>query len=359
MSERIVVSSDHAGFGLKEHLKPFLEKLGYLVDDVGTFDSQPVDYPEFSFKAAEKVASGGCNRGIIFCGTGQGDAVVANKVPGIRAALCWDIFTARLSRAHNDSNMLVLGGWLIGHRLAEEIVRTWLTTPFDGGRHERRLNELAAIEKAMIVQRKKIYDISRKIEPGMLAWPGEDDIELSSRSGVSGVVLLTTITMSVHAGSHLDAPAHIIRGAPGAESMDLFTLMGMARVCQLGNVEAVSKAHLQGIDLSGVHRLLIGTGNSKLLKQREFQRHFAALEPDAAEYLSEIGIKLVGLDYLSVDRFDTDTFPVHNVLLKKGIVILEGIDLDGVPAGDFEIICLPLSINGVDGAPARVVLREL
>ena len=358
MIERIVVSSDHAGFELKEHLKPFLEKLGYRVDDVGTFHNQPVDYPEFTFKAAGKVVSGECKRGIIFCGTGQGDAIVANKVPGIRAALCWDVFTARMSRAHNDSNMLVIGGWLIGHRLAEEMVRTWLSTPFEGGRHERRLQEVAAIERAMLVQRKKIYDISMTLEPGMPVWPGDREVEYAGDNSES-VVSFTTLTMSLHAGSHLDAPAHVIKNARGIEVFDLSQLMGMARVCQLGNVEAVGKAQLEDIDLGGVIRVLIGTGNSALLKKNDFQQGYTAIQPDAAEYLIKMGVKLVGIDYLSVDSFEAEAFPIHTELLKNGVAVLEGIDLAGVPAGDFELICLPLKIYGVGGAPARVVLREL
>jgi ribose 5-phosphate isomerase B len=147
MAERIVVSSDHAGFELKENLKGFLEELGYQVDDVGTTSTEPVDYPLYTLKAAEKVASGECHRGIVFCGTGQGDAMVANKIPGVRAALCWDTFTAELSRRHNDANVLVLGGWILGERLAQEIVRVWLATPFDGGRHQRRLEQIKDIEK--------------------------------------------------------------------------------------------------------------------------------------------------------------------------------------------------------------------
>jgi ribose 5-phosphate isomerase B len=146
MAERIVVSSDHAGFELKESLKGFLGELGYQVDDVGTNSTEPVDYPLYTLKAAEKVASGEYSRGIVFCGTGQGDTIVANKVPGVRAALCWDTFTAELSRRHNDANMLVLGGWMLGERLAQEMVCVWLETPFDGGRHQRRLEQLKEIE---------------------------------------------------------------------------------------------------------------------------------------------------------------------------------------------------------------------
>lgn len=143
---KLVLASDHAGFELKEDIKAFLRELGYEVEDVGTYNSESVDYPDFSLKAAEKVAQGEAPRGILFCGTGIGDSIVANKVPGIRAALCYDTYTAQLSRAHNDANILVLPGWVVGKVLAKEIVRVWLETSFSGGRHSRRLEKIQAIE---------------------------------------------------------------------------------------------------------------------------------------------------------------------------------------------------------------------
>ena len=358
MTEKIVVSSDHAGFELKNHLKPFLEQLGFGVEDVGTYSPEPVDYPAFTVKAALKVVSGECRRGIVFCGTGQGDAVVANKVPGIRAALCWDLFTARLSRAHNDANILVLGGWLTGHRLAEEMVRVWLSTPFDGGRHERRLGEMAGIERAMLASRKRTYDISRTIEPGMLMWPGETAVNFTGLK-FEGVAKLTTLTMSAHTGSHVDAPAHIIPGAAGVDRLDLDRLMGMARVCQLGELKTIDRAVLEGMELGGVTRLLLGTQNSAALDRKEFNRGYCCLTLNAAEYMVEKGMVLVGVDYLSIDGCETSVYPVHHALLHSGVVVVEGINLSGVPAGDYELICLPLKIKDGDGAPARVVLREL
>ena len=169
MIERIIVSSDHAGFELKESLKGFLEELGYQVDDVGTYSTEPVDYPIYTLKAAEKVASGEYSRGIVFCSTGQGNAIVANKVPGIRAALCWDTLTAELSRSHNDANMLVLGGRVLGKRLAQEIVRVWMTTPFAGGRHQRRVEQIKAIETRCYLHQRKVYgDKLSQVIPAIL-----------------------------------------------------------------------------------------------------------------------------------------------------------------------------------------------
>jgi ribose 5-phosphate isomerase B len=143
---KISLGSDHAGFKLKEKVKALLGELGHQVKDVGTFAPEPaVDYPLFIRPAAEAVARGECDRGIVFGGSGNGEAMVANKVHGVRCALCWSLESARLSRRHNDANVLSLGERLIEETLALEIVRTWLTTDFEGGRHEPRVAMLNAM----------------------------------------------------------------------------------------------------------------------------------------------------------------------------------------------------------------------
>src|SRR5690348_18421973 len=142
---KISLGTDHAGFRYKEKVKELLTSLGHEVKDFGTFSEEPVDYPLFIRPAAEAVARGDCNRGIVFGGSGNGEAMVANKVPGVRCALCWSLESARLSRQHNDANVLSLGQRFIEEGRALEIVRTWLTTEFEGGRHEPRvamLNEM-------------------------------------------------------------------------------------------------------------------------------------------------------------------------------------------------------------------------
>jgi ribose 5-phosphate isomerase B len=144
---RIAFGSDHAGFLLKEHVKEFVRTLGHEVVDLGTDSVEPVDYPVFCANAARAVVSGEADRGMVFGGSGQGEQLVANKVKGARAALCNDLYTARLSRAHNDANVLSMGGRIVAFGLAEEIVRLWLETEFDGGRHARRLEQVAAIER--------------------------------------------------------------------------------------------------------------------------------------------------------------------------------------------------------------------
>jgi ribose 5-phosphate isomerase B len=136
---KIAIGSDHAGFEYKEKIKILLTTLGHEVRDCGTFSAQPVDYPLFIRPTAEAVAIGECERGIVLGGSGNGEAIVANKVRGIRCALCWSLETARLAREHNDSNVLSLGQRMLPEDLALEIVKVWLVTPFTGGRHARRI----------------------------------------------------------------------------------------------------------------------------------------------------------------------------------------------------------------------------
>jgi ribose 5-phosphate isomerase B len=135
----IIIGSDHAGFPMKEKIKAFLEGRGIVVEDAGTNSTESVDYPDFGKKVAREVAAGAYLRGILICGTGLGMSMVANRFKGVRAALVNDLFSAIMSRRHNDANLLVLGGRLIGDDLAMQLVETWLDTPFDGGRHQRRV----------------------------------------------------------------------------------------------------------------------------------------------------------------------------------------------------------------------------
>jgi ribose 5-phosphate isomerase B len=144
---RIAIGSDHAGYLLKEDVKRFLVEEGHEVVDVGTDSESSVDYPPFCAAAAREVVAGNADRAILFGGSGQGEQIVANKVHGIRAALCHDLFTARLSREHNDANVLTMGGRIVASALAREIVRVWLATGFEGGRHARRVEQIAEIER--------------------------------------------------------------------------------------------------------------------------------------------------------------------------------------------------------------------
>jgi ribose 5-phosphate isomerase B len=145
---RIAIGSDHAGFLLKEHLKATITQLGHQVEDLGTDSEAPVDYPPICAAVGRAVIGGRADRGIVLGGSGQGEQIAANKVRGIRAALCNELFTARLSRQHNDANVLSMGGRIVAFGLADEIVTVWLNTPFEGGRHVRRLEQIAEIERS-------------------------------------------------------------------------------------------------------------------------------------------------------------------------------------------------------------------
>jgi ribose 5-phosphate isomerase B len=144
---RIAIGSDHAGYELKQHLIELLREQGHDVADLGTDSIDSVDYVEFCAAVGRAVRDGDADLGIVLGGSGQGEQLAANKVRGVRAALCNDLYTARLSRAHNDANVLSIGARVVGVGLAEEILATFLTTPFDGGRHLRRVQQLTALEQ--------------------------------------------------------------------------------------------------------------------------------------------------------------------------------------------------------------------
>ena len=139
---KIIIGSDHAGYTMKEKVTAHLREHGVQVEDIGTYSEEAVDYTDFGKKAARKVSDGTFDRGILICGTGLGMSMVANRFRGVRAALANDLFSAIMSRRHNDSNIIVMGGRLIGDTLAFQLVDTWLETPFEGGRHQRRLEKM-------------------------------------------------------------------------------------------------------------------------------------------------------------------------------------------------------------------------
>jgi len=143
----ILIASDHGGFALKEKLKLSLNKEGYKVKDLGSFDDKRCDYPEFAYALADKISKGKLKRGILICKSGIGNSIVANKLPGVRAALCYNLKAAQLSRRHNDSNVLVLGSIFVNPNLAKKIAGVWLNTKFEGGRHKRRLAQIREIER--------------------------------------------------------------------------------------------------------------------------------------------------------------------------------------------------------------------
>jgi len=144
--KHLAIASDHAGYELKNKITAYLLQEGWQVEDMGPNNSESVDYPDFGVKLAEAVAQGKVERGIAICGTGIGMSIVVNRFRGVRGTLCADLYTARLCREHNDSNILILGSRVVGEGLAQEIVHTWLATQFEGGRHQRRLDKINKIQ---------------------------------------------------------------------------------------------------------------------------------------------------------------------------------------------------------------------
>lgn len=144
---KIAMGSDHGGFSLKEELRKYLDELGYKVKDCGPYSPEPCDYPDYAHLVASEVVKGECSKGIMIDGAGMGSCIACNKVPGIRAALAYDTFTAKMASEHDDANILCLGGQTIGVALAKDMVKAWLMTPFAGGRHAQRIDKIMGIEK--------------------------------------------------------------------------------------------------------------------------------------------------------------------------------------------------------------------
>lgn len=208
-----------------------------------------------------------------------------------------------------------------------------------------------------------ILDISVTVHPGMPVWPGSAGFQIAfSRQIATGDhANVSVLTQDVHVGTHVDAPLHFVDGAATVDRMALETLIGPAQVVYLPEVEAITAETLEGLTLApGTTRLLFRTRNSRLWAAGDsvFREDFVALTADAAQWVVDHGITLVGVDYLSVQRYH-DGPETHQILLRAGVVIVEGLNLDGVEPGPYELICLPVKLLGAEGAPARAVLRAL
>lgn len=207
-----------------------------------------------------------------------------------------------------------------------------------------------------------IHDITLTITPDLPVWPGDPPIRLSQPAHLErgDAYTLTRLDMSAHTGTHLDAPAHFVRGGATVESLDLATLIGPALVVDARGRGHLSAETLEGLDIpAGVRRLLFRTDNSLRWQRGEtaFAEDFIAIEPSGAAWLVERGARLVGIDYLSVGAFD-DGVATHQILLAAGVVAVEGLDLSAIEAGEYQLICLPIKIGGADGAPCRAVLMR-
>jgi arylformamidase len=208
---------------------------------------------------------------------------------------------------------------------------------------------------------RRIWDVSVPIRTGGLVYPNNPPISITPVQSIAAgdTANVSRIDLGSHTGTHVDAPHHFIDGAPGVDALPLDVLIGPARLIAFGDdVMSVGEAELRKHDLSGVTRLLIRTRNSTWLasESTEFHPDFTHVAPDGAEYLVSIGVRLVGVDYLSVEQFHSPHHKTHRTLLSNGVVIVEGLDLIDPPPGDYELYCLPMLLAGLDGAPARTVL---
>ncbi len=204
-------------------------------------------------------------------------------------------------------------------------------------------------------------DVSVPLVSGMVHWPGDPEPSFERISDIEhgAEANVTLCRMTAHTGTHMDAPCHFLAGREGMDAFPISVGLGPARVILVPGVDVVSKSVLQDKKLQHGERLLIRTKNSnQRWDNREFQPGFVSLDASAAQYLVDMGVALVGVDYLSVGAFEGDGIQTHRILLSGGVWILEGLQLSNIDEGKYEMICLPLKIEGADGAPARVVLRQ-
>jgi arylformamidase len=207
-----------------------------------------------------------------------------------------------------------------------------------------------------------IYDVTVPITNTMPVWPSDPPVQLTPNSHLSRdkshTVRLTAIAMGSHTGTHIDAPYHFVEGGRRLHEIPLEQLTGKATVLDIPAARSIARADVAQLKLDGVKRVLFKTENSRHWKDGKFYENFVYLEPEAAQLLVDRGIVLVGIDYLSIDKFKSETHPTHFVLLRKNIVILEGLDLSSVPAGEYDMTALPLHLQDADGAPTRVILTS-
>jgi arylformamidase len=206
----------------------------------------------------------------------------------------------------------------------------------------------------------KIYDVTVAISNDLPVYPGDPAISITRTQSLEkgDVARVSQLSFSTHIGTHIDPPSHFVMDGIPLDRVPLEILIGPARVIDVGNVESIDTSALERADLNGVTRVIFKTRNSLFWRESQvFREDFVYLETEAAELLVKRGVQLVGIDYLSIEKFNFDRPTTHWTLLGNNVVIVEGLDLSEVPPGDYELICLPLKIKDGDGGPARVVLR--
>jgi arylformamidase len=207
-----------------------------------------------------------------------------------------------------------------------------------------------------------IHDVTLPISESMPVWPGDPPVRLLKKSHLSRdkshTVTLTAIEMGSHTGTHIDAPYHMIHDGKRLDEFPLDVLTGKATVVELPGVRSIGLADLQPLQWGGIERVLFKTDNSNHWQDGQFFEEFVYLEPEGAEFLVQRGLRLVGIDYLSIDKFKSEKHPTHFVLLSKNIIILEGLNLSSVRAGEYTMVALPLNLHDADGAPTRVILTD-
>jgi arylformamidase len=205
----------------------------------------------------------------------------------------------------------------------------------------------------------RIHDVTVPLTPGMPTYPGDPPFEIEPLRTLAGDrYRLSRLRLSTHVGTHVDAPAHFIEGGATVDQLPLEILLGKTRVVALGSRERVERADLAALDLRDDLRVLLKTRMSGQILRGGYQEDHLYVTVDAAHYLAQAGIKLVGFDYLSIDRAGSADFPAHQALLGAGVVVVEGLDLSEVEPGEYDMACLPLRVAEGDAAPARVVLRS-
>ena len=207
-----------------------------------------------------------------------------------------------------------------------------------------------------------IYDVSVPIENRMPVWPADPPVKLKPSAfpshDKSHTIRVTSIEMGSHTGTHIDTPYHFIDGGRKLQEIPIEWLVGEATVVHIPGVASITRRHLENLDWQGVQRVLFKTDNSARWSDADFHKDFVYLEPEAGALLVERGMRLVGIDYLSIDRFDAANHPTHFALLPHNVVILEGLNLNRVSPGRYHMVALPLNLQDADGAPTRVILMD-